>query len=106
VRIHRHGFSPRSGFHAFAPIILLFFSFASRVRRWLSLCCVVRGVMTSAATAQPSATCGGSPFAVWSVGQPQAAPRTTQQTCLRSAAGAEESRGSDLKSYVYYCKPL
>jgi len=41
-----------------------------------------------------------SPFAVWFVGQPVAAPRTTLQKFLRSAAGAEESRGSDLNSYL------
>src|SRR2546421_12197814 len=41
----------------------------------------------------------GSALAVWSVGQPQAAPRTTPHTCLRSAAGAEQSSGSDLNSY-------
>src|SRR5258707_6250427 len=33
--IHRHWLSPCSLFHSVAPSILLFFSFASRVRRWL-----------------------------------------------------------------------
>src|SRR5207248_2633339 len=37
VWIHRHGFSPCSGFHSFAPIILLFFSFASRIHKELKM---------------------------------------------------------------------
>jgi len=41
------------------------------------------------------APCGGPSFDVWPVGLPQA----THQKFLRSAAGAEESRGSDLNGY-------
>jgi len=48
----------------------------------------------------PSPPAVALPCAVWSVGLPAAAPRTTQHKFLRSAAGAEESRESNLNSYT------